>query len=315
MIFTNIEFNDAQKERIRQLAVPDEVRFGNPEVPIHADKKDFLQAEIVFGWCPPEWLQETEKLRWMQLCSVGFGEYLHLDWHNLDQRIVFTNLAGFFTVPVSETVLAGILALYRGIDELTELKKCKTWKKLELRSKLQTLTRAKVLLVGYGTLGHRLHELLRAFNCEIITFDRFAKDAQLHTMPQVDAALPQVDIVAAALPDTDQTRGMFDKNRFALMKTGAIFVNVGRGSLVDETALIESINTRHLGGTVIDVTVDEPLRPDHPLWNCPRTIITQHTGGGSNDELDRMMSVFENNLYRYRQGLTLENIIDWKRGY
>lgn len=100
-----------------------------------------------------------------------------------------------------------------------------------------------------------------------------------------------------------------------LVKKGTIFVNVGRGSLVDEAALVNALCSGHLGGAVIDVTREEPLRPNHPLWEAPNTVFTQHTAGGSFDELDRKLGFFEQNLRRYRRGKALENVIDWKRGY
>ena len=106
--------------------------------------------------------------------------------------------------------------------------------------------------------------------------------------------------------------------RFNLMQADAVFVNVGRGSLVDESVLsvlAEYLLSGRLGGAVLDVTEQEPLPCEHPLWQCPHTILTQHTAGGSADELDRKISFFAENLRRYRQGLSLENAINWTRGF
>ena len=100
-----------------------------------------------------------------------------------------------------------------------------------------------------------------------------------------------------------------------LLKQGAIFVNVGRGSLVDEAALVNALGSGHLGGAVIDVTIEEPIPLNHPLWDAPNTLLTQHTAGGSFDELERKLRFFEQNLGCYRRGDALENVIDWKRGF
>ena len=315
MLFTNLEFDQEQRNRMRALSAPDEVYFGDPEQTPEADREAFLKAEIAFGWCPPEWLAEAGALRWMQFDSVGIGEYAQLDWDRLSRRLVRTNLRGFFAEPVAETVLAGILALYRGIDRLVDLKPRQAWMKLTLRPQLKTLANAAVVLVGHGALGQRLRVLLLPFGCRVTAYDQFAEGADLTQLEELDAVLPDADIVCTALPDTPATRGLFGKKRFDLMQAGAIFVNVGRGSLVDESVLAEYLLSGRLGGAVLDVTDQEPLPCEHPLWQCPHTILTQHTAEGSFDELDRKITFFAENLRRYRQGLSLENVINWTRGF
>jgi glyoxylate/hydroxypyruvate reductase len=315
MLFTNLEFNQQQQNRMRALVAPDEVHFGNPEQIREADREAFLKAEIAFGWCPPEWLAEAEGLRWMQFDSVGIGEYAHLDWDRLSTRVTCTNLRGFFAEPVAETVLAGILALYRGIDRLVELQPRRAWMKLTLRPQLKMLANTTVVLVGHGALGQRLKVLLAPFGCRVIAYDRFAEGADLTQLAELDAVLPGADIVCAALPDTPDTRGLFDEARFGLLKAGALFVNVGRGSLVVENVLVAHLLSGRLGGAVLDVTQQEPLPGEHPLWQCPSTILTQHTAGGSSDELDRKITFFAENLRCYRQGMPLDNVINWTRGF
>jgi phosphoglycerate dehydrogenase-like enzyme len=122
-------------------------------------------------------------------------------------------------------------------------------------------------------------------------------------------------VVVSTVPDTPTTRGIFDARRLQLFKRGSIFINFGRGSVVDENALINRLCDKHLGGAVIDVTQSEPLSKNHGLWNCPNTIITQHTGGGTIDEEPRKIEWFCNNLKRFRQGETLLGAVDFKRGY
>lgn len=314
-IFSNVVINEDQKPRMRAIAGADEIVFGVRDEVREIDKKAFLEAEVVFGGCPPEWLLETQVLRWIQFGSVGFGEYLHLDWKTIGRQIVCTNLHGFYAVPVAETVLAGILTFYRGIDKLIELKKDKVWGKWQVRHKLKMLAQSSVLLAGYGTIGRRIAGLLSGFDCKITAYDKYHAEADIHMLAQFDAALPHADIIVAGLPDTKETRGMFDRKRLGLAKEGAIFVNIGRGSLVDEEELVDALNNGRLGGAVLDVTQAEPLPPGHRLWDCPSVIITQHTGGGSVDELDRRITVFEDNLGRYRKGLPLKNIVDFEKGY
>lgn len=313
-VFTNLEANARQQQRLRELVAPDTLHFGDPENPTAADRAAFATAGFAFGSCPPEWLATSPQLRWMQFDSVGIGEYAHLAWDQLAARLTCTNLRGVFAEPVAETALAGLLALYRGLEPLVKAKQERRWMKLQLRPQLQMLAGRRVVLVGYGTIGRRFHELLAPFHCDVAVYGR-GPQATLGSLAELDARLATADVVFAALPETTATRGLLDRTRLAKLPAHAILINVGRGSLVDEPALAEALQGGRLGGAVLDVTQEEPLPPSHPLWNCPNTIISQHTAGGSASELDRKIDFFEKNLRRYRQGQPLENIVEWKKGY
>ncbi len=308
-IFVSTDLNDAQIARMRELAGDDVLHIRG----CYDDGADlepaFAASEVVFGNVPASWLPRTASLRWMQLESVGFGEYRDLDWRALGDRITLTNLAGFFADPVAESALAGILALYRGIDRLVLLRGKKEWKGNPLRGELRTLKGANVVLFGYGAINRRLAELLAPYRCRTT---RFGSD---WTPARLDESLAAADIVVSAVPETDTTIGLFDKARLGLLKGGALFVNFGRGSVVDEDALAAALNSRGIGGAVIDVTLREPLPRDHPFWTEPNTILTQHTGGGTEDEIDRKIDVFADNLARYRDHRPLVGIVDFERGY
>ena len=112
-----------------------------------------------------------------------------------------------------------------------------------------------------------------------------------------------------------QPVGVFDAARLSRFKPTALFVNVGRGSVVAEDALAERLHAGRLAGAVIDVTVREPLPQDHPFWTCPNLILTQHSGGGTEDEIDRVIDVFAGNLARYREGKPLAGVVDFEKGY
>ena len=176
------------------------------------------------------------------------------------------------------------------------------------------LTGVHVLLAGYGSIGRRLAELLAPFGCRLTRYDLSA-NADLSTPEQLDSVLPDVDVIVVALPQSSKTNNLFDARRLALLKATAVFINVGRGTVVEEAALVDSLTSRRLGGAVLDVTLEEPLPEDHPLWDCPNTILTQHTAGGTVDEIDRKIDVFADNLGRYRAGEPLVGVVDWERGY
>ncbi len=290
-----------QQARLQQAAGDWDVRFQDP-----AERSD---CPVVFGNPEPDVVAANRALRWMQLESVGFGEYSDLDLSRPDGVVQVTNLAGFFADPVAETALAGILALGRGIDRLAVLQKRAAWVGDPFREDLRLLKGARVLLFGFGAINRRVAALLAPFGCRI---DHLASG---WTDDALDAALADADILIATAPDTAKTRGLFDQARLARMKPSAVFCNFGRGSLVDEAALARALQAGDLGGAVIDVTENEPLPADHAFWCCPNTIVTQHSAGGTSDELDRKIDVFLDNLVRYRAGDPLGGLVDFAKGY
>jgi len=266
-------------------------------------------CEVAFGNPPAEWLVNSPKLRWVQLESVGFGEYASLDWKALGKTLRLSNLKGFFAEPVAQSILAGILAHYRGMARLTQLQAKGEWEGDTLRPKLLTLAGASVVLFGYGDINRRVAELLAPFNCSIA---RFGSD---WTRPALDQALRAADIAICVAPHTAATRGLFDRELLAKLKPGAMLVNFGRGSLIDEEALADALESGALGGAVIDVTQDAPLPASHRFWRCRNMLLTQHTGGGTEDEIDRKIDVFLANLGRYRRGEEPLGLVDFQRGY
>ncbi len=206
-------------------------------------------------------------------------------------------------------MLAGILALYRGIDRVVRLQQTRDWQGDALRRNLSTLVGANVVLFGFGSINRRFAELLRPFNCDIKHFgsDWNARD--------LDAALRTADVVVATASETPATIGVFDEERLRLCRNSAVFVNFGRGSVVAEDALANALLQERLGGAVIDVTMHEPLPENHIFWTCPNIIISQHSGGGTADEMDRKIAVFADNLARYRKGTQLTGVVNFARGY
>jgi len=266
-------------------------------------------CDVVFGNPEAIEMRDAADLKWVQLESVGFGEYLEMDWDILGQRMTMTNLAGFFADPVAETALAGILALGRGIDRLVRHQSGSEWVGDPIRTNLGLLKNARVIMLGHGSINLRLAELLAPFHCDFTYFDSTAS-------PQtIERGLPLADILVAAVPDTPATRNLMNGYRLGLLPSHAVLVNLGRGSLVDEVALADALQARKLGGAVLDVTSDEPLPGEHPFWTCPNTILTQHSGGGTTDELDRKIEFFLSNLARYQAGQTLTGRVDLTRGY
>lgn len=308
-IFVYLDLTEAQVRLLHRSAGTDMIDIVPPREDGAAAPDSFRCADIVFGNVPPHWLGEASSLSWMQLESVGFGEYAGLQWQTIGRGAELTNLAAFFAEPVAESALAGILALVRGLKQCVELQAQGVWRGDAIRPQLSTLHGSEVVLFGNGSIIRRLAELLAPFRCRITSFDsRWSPDA-------LDAALAGARVVAAAVPHTDRTQGVFGRDRLALLPTGAILANFGRGSLIDEEALADALEARRIAGAVLDVTRDEPLPAEHRLWRCPNLILTQHTGGGTADEANRKISFFADNLARYRAGQPLHSRVDFARGY
>ena len=308
-IFCNLALTEKQVLRLKGELGETRLHLTPEDLPEASARPYFEKSEIVFGNPPASWLQSAPLLRWTQLESVGFGEYLSLDWLTLGQRVTVTNLSGFFADPVAESILAGVLTLYRGIDHLVHLKQDRNWQGDALRPQLRTLRGASVVLFGQGAINTRFIELLAPFGCHI---ERFGRG---WTPDKLDEALSHADLVVSTVPDTLDTRGVFDQTRFSKFKHGAMFANFGRGSAVDDDALARGLASGAIGGAVLDVTRDEPLPIEHHFWQLPNLILTQHSGGGTHNEIDRKIDWFLDNLARYRRGERLHAIVDFSRGY
>lgn len=292
---------DNQIKRLEAGTVGHTVKVLEPDAP--------SDAPIVFGNPKPDVIAANESLLWLQLESVGLGEYLGVDWARPAGTVKVTNLAGMFANPAAESALAGILALYRVIDQLVNLQNRAEWQGGAVRPYMRQLSGARVVLFGYGSINRRLAEMLTPFGCTITPI------ASNWTDDTLNRALSSADIIVSTVPQMPQTENVFDTARFALMPTGAVFCNFGRGSAVDEPALDATLRSGHLGGAVIDVTRQEPLPPDHMFWTCPNLLLTQHSGGGTSDEIERKIDYFLANLAHFHAGRPLTGLVNFSRGY
>jgi glyoxylate/hydroxypyruvate reductase A len=309
-LYVDTPLSTADKTYLREQ-LPDFVQpFFKDELPDAERRAAFAEAEVVFGNPPADWLAEAPALRWVQLYSAGFDKY-----QGSTTPAVVSNLMGFFAQPCAETAVAGVLALYRKLDELARLQTTQTWVGAPLRRQMHLLHRRRVLLLGSGTIAQAARRILEGFDCAISTFGRTPGRADIHTLDRLKAALPEADLVINCLPGTDETERFFNADLFALLHAEAVFVNVGRGTTVDEVALLDVLRAERIGGAVLDVTWEEPLPAGHPLWTAPRTLLTQHTGGGFAEEDRGKIDFFLQNLRRYRAGEEVENRVDLRQGY
>ncbi len=186
------------------------------------------------------------------------------------------------------------------------------WPFLESRAASRLLRGQSALLVGYGAIGRRLVELLTPFEMKLSAVRRSPRgDESIHifAMSQLDEALRDIDHVINILPAAAETVKMFNASRFAQMKRGAIFYNIGRGDTVDQDALCDALSNGHLAAAYLDVTTPEPLPPGHRLWSAPNCWITPHIAGGHQDELSVNLEHFLANFHRFVKGEALRDRI------
>jgi phosphoglycerate dehydrogenase-like enzyme len=275
----------------------------------------FSECEVVFGGLPADWVEKLPHLRWLQLESVGFEPYEAIAESITERGIVVTNLRGQFKHPVAESVLAGVLAMLRGIDQVVEARGNKTWAKSQIRESTDLLHGSEAIVLGNGAIGAQIRHLLEAFGCLVRTYGRATSSAELRDRMSLDAALHTARVVVSVLPSTPDTAMLFDRERISKMNRDTIFANAGRGDVVDECALVAALEAGALGGAVLDVTQEEPLPAGSALWTSARMILTQHTGGGYRAELLDKVERFLSNLRAWEADSELSNVVDWQKGY
>jgi len=268
-------------------------------------------ADIVFGQPPPDSLLTLPGLRWAQVTTAGYTRY---DTPQFREGLrarggVFTNSSSVFCDPCAQHVMAMILALGRQLlpsfrDQLTD----QSWHYTERRYHSRLLTGQTILLLGFGAIARRLVELLQPFGCKIYALRRQARsELGVHIIGTEDLTrvLPLADHVVNLMPENDATRGWVNARRLACLRPSARFYNVGRGTTVDQPALLEALRTGKLGVAYLDVTDPEPLPPDHPLWSAPNCYITPHTAGGRSDQDQAIVEHFLRNLTAFESGAAL----------
>jgi len=286
------------------------------DVPQERIAAELLEADIFCGHAkvPVDWeaVVRRGRLRWIQSSAAGMDHCLVPSV--IDSDIIVTSASGLLADQVAEHTLALITAWLRSLPVFLRAQE----KQEFIRRPTRDLHRTTVLIVGFGGVGRRLAQILQAFRTTLWAVDLFPVDCppyvtQLVSPEKLESLLPGADIVILSLPLNDQTRGLFDRRLFGMMKPNSLFVNVARGPIVVTNDLIDMITNGHLAGAVMDVTDPEPLPPGHPLWSTPNVIITPHVGGQSATRADDVVRIMCENLRRWHDGRPLVNLITDKR--
>lgn len=302
-IWVNHRLNAQQEQRLREATAPHALLLS----PGAASAPELSDMDVAFGQPPIADVTASPRLRWVQLSSAGYGSYDRTDLRQAFEArgAVLTKSSFVYAAPCAEHVLGFMLAFARQLPRALETQLGeRAWPQDELRSKSFSLSGQEVMLFGFGSIGVRLSELLSPFTRRVVGVRREVRgDEPIEALsfddPSLGKRLGQADHVVNLLPGAAATARYFDEARFADFKPGAVFYNVGRGTTVDQPALIRRLGAGQLRAALLDVTDPEPLPPEHPLWRTPNCFITPHCAGGHHDEGERLLQHFMSNFARF----------------
>ncbi|HWA88051.1 MAG TPA: D-2-hydroxyacid dehydrogenase [Opitutus sp.] len=318
-IWTNTKFSEAAARRLNDGLRGHRLVFAaaaNASGLVGGERDRALaEADLAFGQPAVEDCLDHRRLRWIALTTAGYSRY---DREEVKETLrargaALTTSSGVFADPCAQHVLAMMLALGRQLPQsLRDQGGGRPWPYFERRAASRLLTGQTVLLLGFGAIGRRLADLLAPFGVTLLAVRRQARSERaVRVIPPeaVSAALAGADHVVNILPENEATRNFVNARRLACCKPGARFYNVGRGTTVDQPALIEALQSGRLGAAYLDVTEPEPLPPEHPLWSAPNCFITPHTAGGRHDQDEALVEHFLKNLAAFERGAEMADRI------
>lgn len=296
-------------------------RFPDDRIVAIADEKGLAaaaDAEVAFSGNNPrrvrKLLDATPKLRWYHTVSAGVE---NMPLPELAQRgIVLTNNSGSYDIQIAEHLMAFVFAASRQLHRYRDLQRASEWKELQH----QELRDATIVVYGMGSIGGEIARLARAVGMRVIGVRRRAgpSEAGIDRVVAADRladVVGEADYLAVAAPLTPATRGAISREVISRMKPTAWIMNIGRGAIIDEPAMIEALQAKTIAGAALDVFTTEPLPKESPLWALENVIITPHHSGSSPRASERTLKLFAENLRRYKAGEPLINRVDFEAGY
>ena len=276
-------------------------------------------ADVVLAWRPrssllrPVW-PKADAVKWIQTASAGVDALLFPEL--VESHVVVTNARGIFDRAIAEFVLGTMLAFAKGLPGMLDRQARREWEHRDT----ETLSGKRVLVAGVGSIGREIGRLCGAFGMTVRGVGSTARGRDdvfriVYGPDELAEGCRWADYIVNALPGTEGTKHLFDDKVISAMRPTARFVNIGRGTTVDEAALVGALHDERLAGAALDVFEREPLPPDSPLWGLPNIIVSPHLAGDFAGFREAIVELFVQNLERYLTGLPLENVVDKQRGY
>ena len=314
-ILIYFSFSEEQIQSVARIAS----EYGDHEV-LHARSEEeaialATEAEVLLGLFPPAVCAVAPKLRWIQSHSAGMDSFLFPEI--IERDVIVTNMAGLYASQGGEHAWAFLLSLARGIPYTIGPDGRNAWQMPAFE-----LTGCTLGIIGLGGFGMEMVKRARGYDMTILALDPVRQDkppevAELKPSPRENLhdLLRRSDAVMIACPKIPETYHLIGEEEFGIMKSTAYLVNVTRGGIIDEQALIKALKNGEIAGAGLDVAEIEPVPPDSPLWDAPNLLITPHRAGASQHRPRKTFEFFCENLQRYLQGETLRNVVDKKRGF
>ncbi|MEU0029825.1 D-2-hydroxyacid dehydrogenase [Streptomyces sp. NPDC006335] len=285
---------------------------------LHTDEAGLAErlpvADVLLVWdftstaVRDAWPGEGPRPLWVHTASAGVDHLMCPELVASDTRV--TNARGIFDQPIAEYVAALVLTMAKDLPRTLDLQREGVWRHRES----QRVAGTRACVVGSGPIGRAIVSTLKALGVVTALVGRRSRTG-IHGPDDLDRLMARADWVIAAAPLTAETHGMFDARRFGMMQPSARFINIGRGQLVVEEALVEAVSKRWIAGAALDVFDTEPLPPESPLWHVPGLIVSPHMSGDTVGWRDELGTQFVEMYERWAAGRSLTNVVDKQRGY
>ncbi len=287
------------------------------KAPDEMTQEDLDAAVAVIHYFPPEMLSKAKNLEWVQLSSAGADAFTREGI--LPDSCVLTNGSGAYSLSVGEHMIAQTFALIRNLEENAADQAKQLWGPLR---PVISIEGSVILVLGLGDIGESYARKMKALGAYVIGVTRHPHDTpssvdELVTIDDLEKVLPRADIIAMVLPGSKETEKIMNDHTFSLMKKGVYLINDGRGSAVDQEALMRALDSGQVRAAALDVTVPEPLCHDHPLWKYPNVLITPHSAGWWQlpETFNRVVRICGKNLSAFSQERELTNVVNRRLGY
>ena len=299
--------------------------LGVSFVPTDSDEafaRELEDAEIALCWAlTPEQFGKEKRLRWVQSTAAGVGKNLFPEMVKSD--VLLTNASGVHAIPISEHVIGLMLSLSRKLHLAMRLQIERKWREesiVNIPDLPGEMFEKTFGIIGLGAIGRAVAERAKALGMQVIGTRKNWKRSenfvdQLLPPEQMDTLLSQSDVVVVACPLTEETKGLIGKEQLRKMKPTAFLINIARGKIIDEQALIRALKESWIRGAGLDVFEEEPLPEASELWGLPNVVITPHVAGATPKYWARVANLFADNLRRFLDGQPLLNVVDKKLGY
>jgi len=301
-------------ETVCEIAPEAEFIVAESEKDAVAKAKD---VDVIYAsaWLKREiFLASSEKLKWVQIGGAGVEVTLYPEM--VESDVILTNASGAFDIPIAEHVFAMILCFSRGLNMFIRHQMEGKWR----GSSIMQLSGKTILIIGLGSIGSAVAKRANGLEMRILAVDLFPPEKpdyveRIEKPEKLHELLPEADFIAICCPLTQNTQEMIGEAEFHQMKTSAYFINIARGKIADEAAMIKALKEERIAGAGLDAFGEEPLPEDSELWAMPNVIITPHSAGFAPETGERTFGIFCENLRRFVNGELLINVVDKKAGF